>query len=423
MKDYVELIADKIKRGADVIFYTVGSCTFEYLRELKNRFDLLPVAVCDGDVKKQGRTYNGLYGVTVISPDEAFSGYSDAEWFIPSLDYRYQIIGYLTEKQGVSPERIINYTPVSKIRSCSSLQKALIYDRGGLLRFCWRDQCPQIEPDDNLNTKDLLILRNNLIALIKSGKTLEGEPCQGCPQIREEYYPKDTLSWSINYFCTSVCNYRCTYCTVANNPVAESNNGKHTLGEVIRAFEKGGLLSDEYGVILSTAGEPLIHQKRSEFYEAFDGAELVINTNGSIYDLDLLKLMNRKRVLLMISIDAGTRETYAQVKGIDAYERVRKNLKRYSQASIGLVALKYLFIPGVNDNEENVDGFVEFFIETGATFAVVSIDYYGVDKITESTREMIKRLKAKLSKKNVLCVPYTAGETVEYAEKIRKLLD
>lgn len=424
MRDYIEQIASSLNKGEKVIFYTVGSATFCNVRELKKRFGLLPTAICDRDKKKQGQTYRGLEGINIISPEQALLQYPQGKFFITSLDYKYQIIGYLTKECGVNQDRIINYVPVEKIKSCSFLQKALIYDRNGNMQFCWREPCPSV-PSENkiLNPKELLELRNRLIDEIKNGKTLSHSACANCPQICEGYYPKTPSSWSVNYFCQSVCNYKCSYCTLAHSDMSklEKDVGRHTLGEVVNACKEESLLNDEHSVILSTAGEPLLHPKRKEFYEAFDGAELHINTNCSIYDEDLADLMNKEKVLLISSIDAGTSETYKQVKGVDCYEKVKKNLTEYAKADIGIVALKYIFVPGVNDGIKDIDGFIQLCEETNAMFVIVSVDYYSIDKITEQTKKMINYLNTKLYDKHILTVPYTAWETAEYTDKIKKI--
>lgn len=425
MKDYIKEVANALQRGKSVVFYTVGSGTFENIRELKQRFGLLPTAVCDGDVKKQGRTYKGLEGITVISPQEALERFSEGIFFIPSLDYRYQIIGYLTKTCGLEPERIINYVPVERVRSCSFLQKALIYDQTGEMRFCWRNPCPSIVSDHGLNAEKLLNLRNELIEAIRSGQVPPHPACADCSQICEEFYPSRPQSWSVNYFCQSICNYRCSYCTVAHADKPDADAGRHTLQEVLHVFKQEDMLSDSYSVILSTAGEPLLHPGRKDFYEAFDGAELVINTNGSVYDPDLAELMNHEKVLMLVSVDSGTPRTYAQIKGvgIHAFEKVKKHLTEYAKASIGIVALKYLFVPGGgNDNLEDVEGFIKLCEETGATFVIISVDYYSMNNITDHTRKMIHYLNEKLSEKNILCVPYTAWETAEYNKTIRNLV-
>lgn len=426
MRDYIKEIAEKLENQRSVIFYTVGSVTFESINELKHRFGLLPTAVCDGDPKKQGRTYKGLEGIKVISPEEALEIFPQGEFYICSLDYKYQIIGFLTEQCDMDPKRIINYVPVEKIRSCSFLQKALIYDRSGIMRFCWRNPCPSIMESRELEATELLKLRNCLIEEIKNGKTPSHAACLNCPQIGETYYPKEPMSWSVNYFCQSKCNYNCSYCTVSSARAEQvrEDAGRHTLGEVISAFKEQKMLSDSYSVILSTAGEPLLHPKRQEFYQAFDGTELVINTNGSIWDEKLFELMNREKVLLDVSLDAGTAETYAKIKnvGLKALDAVKKNLSAYAKAKVGIVALKYLFVPGINDQQEDVDGFVQICEEVGAVFVIVAVDYFSKENITEQTKNAIRSLGKKLSEKNILCVPYTAWETMEYSKMIKNLV-
>ncbi|WP_164706835.1 hypothetical protein [Intestinibacillus sp. Marseille-P6563] len=105
MTDYISHIAALLEQETPVIFYTVGSVTFGYIRELKNRFGKKPTAVCDGDLRKQGKTFRGLDDIQVISPQEAIERFPNGQFFICSLDYRYQIIGYLTESCGMAPER------------------------------------------------------------------------------------------------------------------------------------------------------------------------------------------------------------------------------------------------------------------------------------------------------------------------------
>ncbi len=421
MKKHMEQIAESLKKQEPIIIYTVGSGTFECIRELKQVYGVVPTAVCDGDIKKQGHSYRGLEGLTVISPEAALREYPNGKFYIASLDYKYQIIGYLTETRGVVPERIINYEPVRKIRSCSFLQKALIYDRNGRMQFCWRNPCPGIPEEEILNTKALYELRNQLLDEIQNNKATCHEACNNCPQIREEYYPEKPCSWSVNYFCQSTCNYKCAYCTLAGAEAAEENAGRHLLGTVIQSCRENELLSEDYSVILSTAGEPTLHPKRKEFYEAFDGAELVVNTNGSIFDVDLFEALQKKRTLVICSIDAGTPETYGKVKGIPFYEKVKKNIGKYAEASMGVVALKYLVMPGVNDMPEEIEGFVQLVEETGATFVIISIDYYSVNKVTEHTKAMINKMRKLLETKGILCVPYTAGETEEYNKLMKEL--
>lgn len=127
-------------------------------------------------------------------------------------------------------------------------------------------------------------------------------------------------------------------------------------------------------------------------------------------------------MLLICSVDSGTPETYHKIKGVDGFARVKQNLSRYAQASLGIVALKYIFVPGLNDTLNDVDGFVKLCVDVNATFVLVAMDYFSVNQISEHTRNMITHLNKKLLDFHILCIPYTGYETAEYGNMMRELL-
>ena len=61
---------------------------------------------------------------------------------------------------------------------------------------------------------------------------------------------------------------------------------------------------------------------------------------------------------LNVSVDAGTRETYREVKGLDAYDRVLSHIRRYAQEG-AVIEIKYILMPE-NCDRENIDGFLAF---------------------------------------------------------------
>jgi len=423
MTDYAKQVAELLQKGETVVYYTVGSDTFLNIRELKVRFGLLPTAVCDKDPKKQGRTWKGLEEIPVISPEDAMQQFPKAWWFIPSLDFRYQIIGYLTQECGIPQDYIINYTPVRKVKTCEYLQKAYIYDRNGKMGFCWREVRPEIPASKNINVVGLRTLRNSLLRAIKEDCLPKDSPCANCAQIKEDYYPVEPKGWSINYFCHSVCNYHCSYCTVSHAPAVKDDEGRQTLCEVLDALKEEDMLDESYQVGFSTAGEPTLHPSREETYRAFDGANFTLNTNGFFYDPALFEMMEQKKVLIIDSIDAGTKALYKQIKGVDGFDRVRQNLKKYAQATMGIVALKYIFIPGVNDTMEEIRGFIDYCVDIDAVFVIISLDLFSKDRFTDHTREMVQQLKNGLSRLGIMCVPLMAYSTEEYREIMRFLFE
>jgi molybdenum cofactor biosynthesis enzyme MoaA len=106
----------------------------------------------------------------------------------------------------------------------------------------------------------------------------------------------------------------------------------------------------------------------------------------------------KERGRLYISIDAGTRSTYARVKGIDFFDKIRGNLMKYSKAvGFSPYEIKYIFIPEVNDSIADVDGFVALCESVCANHVLISYDFYAPypNKATIlAIRRLIKKLDA-----------------------------
>jgi len=421
MIDYVKIIADKIKAGIPVAFYTVGGDTFSVMRALKHRFGVKPVAVCDRDVAKQGRAYRGLDGVPVMSFEETDSRFPNAEYFISSMDYRFNIMGELVSGNKIQADRILNWEPLEKRKSCIFFEKSIFVKSNGDLIFC----CVPGSPTVKFNTdtvqcaNDFLKLRNELIQFCTSGKL--SSPCKTCGYLIEGWYPHKPSSWWINWFAFGTCNFKCAYC--ASSALAPQDiKDPLMFKETINAFKETGMLSDFYSIILSTSGEPTLNPNKKDFFDSFDGHGLVVNTNGSIFDQELFDLMQEKFVRLIVSLDAGTRETYSKIKGVDCLEKVHKNLKRYSESAVGLVVPKYIVMPGVNDNDADADGFVASCDDLDVQYAIIAYDQNGIVPIPQNSAHTMRKIKSALESLNILCVPYTPYETYEYVAALNGIL-
>jgi pyruvate-formate lyase-activating enzyme len=419
MIDCVKIIADRISADIPVALYTVGGDTFSVTRALKHRFGLKPVAVCDRDTAKQGRAYRGLDGVPVMSFEEANSRFPGAEYFISSMDYRFDIMGELVCGNKIQANRILNWEPIEKRKSCVFFEKSIFVKANGNLIFCCVPDSPTVKfnTDTNQYANDFLKLRNELIQSCVSGKLLP--PCKNCGYLIERWYPDKPASWWINWFASGICNFKCAYCS-STHTAQETKD--LPLEEVIHAFKEIGMLSDFYSIILSTSGEPTLNPNRKEFYDSFDGYGCVVNTNGSVFDEDLFDLMQVKFVRLIVSLDAGTRETYFKIKGVDCIENVHRNLKRYSEALVGLVVPKYIVTPSVNDSDTDADGFVALCDALDVPYAIIAYDQNGTRPIPQNSAYIMRKIKKDLESLNILCVPYTPYETYEYVAALNAVL-
>ena len=99
-------------------------------------------------------------------------------------------------------------------------------------------------------------------------------------------------------------------------------------------------------------------------------------------------------ILLLTSLDAGTRETFKAIKRVDRFDRVVENLKKYPTDKTRLM-LKYIFLEGVNDNEADIDGYYEIVKDTGGIISLsANLTTPYTEKMKELTLRIVKKAKA-----------------------------
>jgi wyosine [tRNA(Phe)-imidazoG37] synthetase (radical SAM superfamily) len=419
MIDFINIAAKKLTEGKSVIFCSVGSYTFSAVKELQVRFGLKPTAVSDRNTKLSGRSFNGLNGVEVAALEVLGEKYPDCFFYIPSIDYKYSIIGQLVNDLNVSPDRIINYEEVEYVNSCSILEKQIVYDRDDRLTYCWDE--PKLRfPYDVAKIADV---RNNIQSALENNTDSEiSTYCKKCKKPKKAYYPKDRKAWTINFFSENQCNLECNYCTVLrNNPI--KNHSDRKLSQIIEETKRIGLVSDDYLLILSTGGEPLLDKRLGEYLDAFDGQAMTVNTNGTIFNDRLFELMNRKIIHLVISLDSGTPQTFKQIKGKDLFEKVKTNIIKYSAAKIGLVVLKYVIVPGMNDKAQDIDGFIDLAMQANISIILLALDYFSIEKIDDNTIAAVSHLKKRCFENGIFVSGYDSAESAEYTEKIQRIME
>lgn len=62
------------------------------------------------------------------------------------------------------------------------------------------------------------------------------------------------------------------------------------------------------------------------------GATSEVYTNGTILSKTLLEAMINNKASVMISIDAGTKESFNIIKGKNLFEKVVKNIDKYAKS-------------------------------------------------------------------------------------------
>jgi molybdenum cofactor biosynthesis enzyme MoaA len=77
---------------------------------------------------------------------------------------------------------------------------------------------------------------------------------------------------------------------------------------------------------------------------------------------------------IMISVDAGTRETFKRIKGIDAFDKVWENIKKYYDFGSRML-LKYIFVDE-NSNDTDVERFIKNVVNIGVSNIAIDRDAF-----------------------------------------------
>lgn len=393
-----------------IIFYGAGEHAAKILGDnpsVKVSPPPLAKGVCfaDADVNKQGSVYLGL---PVVSLETALAEYDCADIYITVADgeINHSVCGRLIQ-MGVDEKRIINGARLS----CPYLENFIVCgyhegafdgkagdDSGGhSLKSCCSDYGKNnvdfVPIGDNLAKafREFIKLRDDTISRLNKGQPTK---CDGCIELRLLTGSSDFSYVIFNEL--GICNCRCLYCNYEER-LGRDVSGDADFVRLMGLIEDYGFNAD--GVIELCNGEITIHPQRKMIYEAVKDYRVMFLINGLVYDEFIRRKLENGSGILNLSIDCGTRETFKKVKGLDAFDRVVGNLKRYARCRKGVLNLKFIVCPGINDNREDIDGFIGLCVELDVTNAHISHDLrlsykdYDNEQTVVAVQYMLEKLK------------------------------
>jgi MoaA/NifB/PqqE/SkfB family radical SAM enzyme len=178
----------------------------------------------------------------------------------------------------------------------------------------------------------------------------------------------------INLGHNTRCNFKCRYCTTRKNMLQGSD------GQVLRlmhGFAEKGMLNEELTFAWAGEGEPVLDPDFEGIMGLLlgKGAKGLIFTNASVHSQLIESGLAEGRLRTVTSLDAGTPKTFEQMHGVDAFDRVVANLKRYrADAYPDAISLKYILTPD-NAREEETQEFVALCGRLGVRKVMISSDY------------------------------------------------
>lgn len=256
--------------------------------------------------------------------------------------------------------------------------------------------------DPQLNLETILQSRKEIQESNRDG----GHPeCVGCPNLQYKKWPRSKylFNWIAitNYIH---CNLRCTFCWLTYAPHSPYNSERKMDGQryavapLIRELMQKQLLDPDGIVDWGGGGEPTLIP---EFDQLFDelaqyGVKQVLHTNAVKLPRSAIRgSLNARKLQIMCSIDAGSRESYAKLKGRDRFETVLNNLVVYRELG-ATVDLKYI-MQDSNSTPNEIDQFVRKAKTLGFKSIVSDVDHREPalsEQIIEALRYMKRSAQA-----------------------------
>lgn len=262
--------------------------------------------------------------------------------------------------------------------------------------------CNYFDVINNYNGSDivetLINKRNYYISLMKNGNP--PHICKACINLEKKDW---IIPDKINYIYIrnrTFCSCDCIYCYISDfgNKKTKIKRNKiktYSLKTLLFSLEKHNVLSNDAHFVISGGNPEEFPKDELEYiidFATFGERNAEIRTAGIKYSKVIeKKLLEKQNLSLNISLDSGTKELYKYIKRIDAFDDVIKNLYKYFNVSSNIV-LKYIIIPTVNDNIDEIEKFLDicyFFNCTRIEFEIENL-YVALNKpITKKLHNLL----------------------------------
>lgn len=252
--------------------------------------------------------------------------------------------------------------------------------------------------------------------------------CEGCRLLRESDWDCEDYISFINIDHWRHCNSNCLYCERQQEPVPYKNNALPAMKELIKMgmFDNGGEVTFE-------GGEPTVLKEFEGLLKLFikEKTKIRIHSSGIKYSAMVSEGLKKGIVTIVISPDAGEESTYLKLKRVKKFKDVWKHIEKYkkaaNKANPNAVKVKYIIVPGYNDNVKDIDAFFAKVVEKNVSSVILDIDFtYGyknADNISPHVYLLIDYFEHIAQEKGLEFSLYDSALYAENRRKIEKTTD
>ena len=256
---------------------------------------------------------------------------------------------------------------------------------GGIIPLC-EVKNGNIDFDSFFSARDKYIKEN------KAGKI--NPKCEGCLNLEKKEWNEKPVIKYIHFNHWTHCNSNCEYCYTKKDPKYKGGvqhyNALPILKEILSKIE-----FSPSGEITFAGGEPAL---LDEFDDIIDylldiGAKkIIIHSSGIKYSKAIERGLKENKIQLVISHDSGSSEIYEKIKNTYTYDEVWKNTAEYAKISSKNVYSKYIIIPKVNDNKEEIKKWLNKAHECSIKTIIADIEHDFYNQNKNNFRECLRIL-------------------------------
>ncbi len=210
-----------------------------------------------------------------------------------------------------------------------------------------------------------------------------------CPLYEISNNSSDKVCFEIiNVSNRTNCNCNCIYCDLRDkgdqSKKEELNKRKpYDIHPVLIDIQNKNLISNNCAFFVGGGEISEYPPEEIEWLLLFaleNNCRLELMSSGIKYSQAIEKVLTIADINLKISPDAGTKQTYEKIKRVKAFNIVWENLKKYIKSaknnSKAVIEIKYVLIPGINDNIDEINAFLSKCKSINAKNIVIDVEHY-----------------------------------------------
>ena len=281
---------------------------------------------------------------------------------------------------------------------CHRLKNALFFSNNDIIHCCSGEEQTSPKFMDNYYgeffDKNLLYESKKSAQLRAKNGEVPFKACENCHSFTEEEWDDDLSIKDIAISHWTACNCNCFYCYTAKDKNYFNTRKPYKLMPVLEEIKD---IIDFNGVVRFIGGDVAMLEEFEQIVNFFydNGMrDFYVPTSGIKFLPTIEKILLGGYGHVIVSVDSGNAEMYRKIKQVDCFDKVAENISRYiSAANEGgsLFELKYILIPNVNDNIEQVRSWLDFAEKMGAKNLALDFEAsYLVQKPNEIPKSVVE---------------------------------